>query len=121
MSISSYDDTASTELNGDYDSLHDPDMVTHIEDNVNSPDSFDIDGDVHIDSDGGDDAEEDAEEEDIVEQDEEQVENKDENEDDSKEPRTISQGEMVNTSADDVDTIVDNQLISLPDQSQQMR
>jgi len=31
------------------------------------------------------------------------------------------QGEMVNTPADDVDTIVDHQLIVLPEQGQQMR
>jgi len=44
----------------------------------------------------------------------------DEVEDDGKEPQTISQGEMVNTSADDVDTMVDNQPLVLPEQGQKM-
>jgi len=50
-----------------------------------------------------------------VEEDEEE-----ENEHDRKEPRTIGQGEMVNTSADDVDTMVDDQPIVLPEQGQEM-
>jgi hypothetical protein len=48
-------------------------------------------------------------------------EEEDKDEDDGKEPRTIGQGEMVNTSADDVDTMVDDQLIVLPEQFQEMR
>jgi hypothetical protein len=39
------------------------------------------------------------------------MEEEDENDDDGKEPWTIGQGEMVNSSADDVDTIVDDQPI----------
>jgi len=57
-------------------------------------------------------------EEDEQEEDEEKEE--DEDEYDGKEPRTIGQGEMVNTSADDVDTMVDDQLIVLPEQGQEM-
>ena len=42
-------------------------------------------------------------------------------EDDGKEPRTIGQGEMVNTPADDVGTMVDDQPIGLPEQGREMR
>jgi len=48
-------------------------------------------------------------------------ENENENEDDGKEPWTISQREMVNTSAENLDTMVDNQPIVLPEQGQVMR
>jgi hypothetical protein len=39
----------------------------------------------------------------------------------AKEPRTIGQGEMVNTSADDADCMVDDEPTVLPEQGQQMR
>jgi hypothetical protein len=39
-----------------------------------------------------------------------------EDEDNGKEPLTIGQGEMINTSADDVDTMVDDELTVLPEQ-----
>jgi hypothetical protein len=45
----------------------------------------------------------------------------DEDEDNGKEPRTIGQGEMVNTSADDADTMVDDQPTVLPEQCEEMR
>ena len=48
-------------------------------------------------------------------------EEEDKDEDDGKEPRTIGQGEMVNSSADDVDTMVDDQPIVLPEQCQEIR
>jgi hypothetical protein len=48
-------------------------------------------------------------------------EEEDKDDDDGKEPRTIGQGEMVNTLADDVDTMVDDQPIALPEQCQEMR
>lgn len=41
--------------------------------------------------------------------------------DDGKEPQTISQEEMVHTSADDIDTMVANQPSVLPEQRQEMR
>jgi hypothetical protein len=47
-------------------------------------------------------------------------EEEDEDEDNGKEPWTIGQEEMVNTSADDADTLVDNQPTVLPEQGQQM-
>jgi hypothetical protein len=43
-------------------------------------------------------------------------EDEEEDEDNGKEPRTIGQGEMVNTSADDVDTMVDDEPTVLPEQ-----
>jgi hypothetical protein len=48
-------------------------------------------------------------------------EKEDKDKDDGKELRTIGQGEMVNTAADDVDTMVDDQPIVLPEQCQEMR
>jgi len=45
----------------------------------------------------------------------------DEDEDNGKEPRRIGQGELVNTSADDADTMVDDQPTVLPEQGQEMR
>jgi len=57
------------------------------------------------------------EEEGEVEEDEEE----DEDEDNGKEPWTIGEGEMVNTLADDIDTMVHNKLIVLPEQGQEMR
>jgi hypothetical protein len=55
---------------------------------------------VDMERDGDDEVEEDEEKDD--------EEEGDEDEDDGKEPRTIGQGEMVNTSADNVDTMVDD-------------
>jgi hypothetical protein len=110
VSISSDDDTDSTESDGEYDSELDPDVVMCIEDDVDAPDGVDLDGDVDMERDGDDEAEEDEKKED------EEEEEVDEDEDDGKEPRMIGQGEMVNTSADDVDTMVDDQPIVLPEQ-----
>ena len=76
-----------------------------MEDDIDAPDSIDLDGDVHMERDGDDKEEEDEEEEDEEEE--------DENGDDGKEPRMIGQGAMVIPSADDVDTMVDNQPIVL--------
>jgi hypothetical protein len=44
----------------------------------------------------------------------------DQDEDDGKEPRTIGQGEMVNSLADDADTMEDDQPTVLPEQGQEM-
>jgi len=46
-------------------------------------------------------------------------EDEQEDEDNGKEPRTIGQGEMVNTSADATDTMVDDQPTVLPEQGQE--
>jgi hypothetical protein len=55
----------------------------------------------------------------VEEEDEDEEEDKDE--DDCKQSRTIAQGEMVNTSADDADTMVDNEPTLRPEQCQEMR
>jgi len=88
-----------------------------MEDDVDVLDGVDLDSDVHMERDGED--EEDEEEED--EKEEEVVdENEEEDEDNGKEPRTIGQGEMVNSSADDADTMVDDEPTVLPEQGQEM-
>jgi hypothetical protein len=121
VSISSDDDTDCTESDGEYDSELDPDLDMRMEDDVDAPDGVDLDGDVDMERDGDDEEGEDEKKEDEEEEvvDEDQVEDKDE--DDGKEPRTIGQGEMVNSSADDVETMVDDQPIVLPEQCQVMR
>jgi len=120
VAIFSDNDTDSTESDGEYDSELDPDVDMRMKDDVDAPDSIDLDGNVDMERDGDDEEEEDEkkedEEEEVVDEDEED----DKNEDDGKEPRTIGQGEMVNTSADDVDTMVDDQPIVLPEQCQEM-
>ena len=125
MSISSDDDTNSTEVsNSEYDSEHDSDVHMRMEDDVDAPDGVDLDGDVDMERDGDDEEEEDEEEEDEEKEDddeEEEEEEEDKDEDDAKEPRTIGDGEMVHTVADDVDTIVDYQRIVLPEHGQEMR
>jgi hypothetical protein len=97
-----------------------------VEDDVEAPDVVDLDGDGDIERDGDDDEEEDEEEEDEEKEDEEVVKEEDEDEkkdkdkDDGKEPQTIGQGEMVNKSADEADTMVDNEPTVLPEPSQGM-
>jgi hypothetical protein len=65
-----------------------------------------------MDRDGDDEVEKDEQEEVEVEE--------DGDDDDGKEPRTIGLGEIVNKSADNVDTMVDDQPIVLPEQGQEM-
>jgi len=97
-----------------------------MEDDVDAPDSVDLDGDVDMERDCDDDEEEDEEQEDEEQEDEEEEEEEDEDEeedkdeDDGKEPRTIGQGEIVNTSADDANTMVDDEPTVLPEQGQDM-
>ena len=128
VSISSDDDPDSTEKSdSEYDSEHNSDVDIRMEDDVDAPDGIDLDGDVDMERDGDDDEEEDNEEEDEEKEDEEEVEEEDEDEeedkdeDDGKEPRTIGPGEMVNTLADDADTVVDDDPTMLPEQGQEMR
>jgi hypothetical protein len=121
VSISSDDDTDSTESDGEYDSELDPDVDMHMEDDVEARDGVDSDGDVDMERDGDDEEEEDEKKEDEEEEAVDEDEEEDKEEDDGKEPWTIGQGEMVNTSADDVDTMVDDQPFVLPEQSQEMR
>jgi len=94
-----------------------------MEDDVDAPDSFDLDRNVDMERDGDDKQEEDQEEQDKEEQDEAEEEDEaeeDEDEDDDKEPWTIGQRERVNSSADDVNPMVDDQPIVLPEQGQEM-
>jgi len=74
---------------------------------ADATDGVALDGDVDKERYGDDEEEEDQEED-------------DEDDDDGKEPQMIGQEEMTNTSADDVDTMVDNQPIVLPEQGEEM-
>jgi len=98
-----------------------------IVDDVNVPAGVDLYGDLHMEKDSDDDEEDDEPEEDEEKEDEEEVEEEDEygeedkGEDAGKEPRTVGQGEMVNTSTNDSDTMVDYEPTMLPAQGQEMR
>jgi hypothetical protein len=95
-----------------------------MEENVDARDGVDLDGDVDMewdDEDEKDEEGEDEKEEEEVDEDEEEDEDEDEDEDNGKEPRTIGQGEMVNTSADYADTIVDDLPTMLPEHGQYIR
>ena len=125
VSISSDDDTHSTtKSDSKYDSEHDSGGDMRMEDDMDAPEGVDLDGDLDMEMDGDDDEEEDEEEEDDEKEDEEEVEEEDEDEeedkdeDDGKEPWTIGQGEMVNTSADNADTMVDDEPTVLHEQGQ---
>jgi hypothetical protein len=110
VSISSDEDTGSTKSDGEYDSELDVDMC--MEDDVGKLDGVDLDGNVDLERDGEDvedEEEKDEKEEEVVDEDEE------EDEENGKEPRTIGQGEMVNTSADDADTMADDKPTLLPE------
>jgi hypothetical protein len=110
---SSDDDTDPTKSDGEYDSEPDPDVNMCTQDDVDTPDSVNLGGDVDMEWDSDD-----AEEKDEEKEDEDKEENKDE--DEGKKPPTIGQGKMPNTVADDVDTMVDNQPIVLPEQGQEI-
>jgi hypothetical protein len=117
MSVSSDDDTDSTEKSdSEFDSDLDPDVDMHMEDNVDAPDGIQLEGDVDIERDGDNDQGEDQEEEDEMKEDEEE----DKDEKDGKEPQRIGQGEIVNTSVDNADTMVDDEPTVLPEQGQEM-
>jgi len=116
--ISSDDDTHSTKSDGEYDSALDPDVNMPMEDDVDAQDGVDLDGDMDMERashDEEDEEGEDEKEEEEVDEDEEEDEDEDEDEDNGEEPRTMCQGEMVNTSADDADTMVDDQPTVLPE------
>jgi len=116
--IDEVNDADSTKSDGEYDLEHDPSVDTCMEDDMDTPDGVDLDGDVDMETDSED--EEDQEEEDEKEEDGKEEEVVDEDEDNGKEPRTIGQGEVVNTSAEDADTMVDDQPTVLPGQGQEM-
>jgi hypothetical protein len=113
VSIASDDDTDSIEeSDSDYDLELNSDVDMHLEDNVEAPDDMNLDWDLDMGMDGDDEKEEDEEEH------AEEVE--DEDEDDGNEPETIGQGEMVIISADDVDSMVDDDPILHSEQGQEM-
>ena len=90
---------------------------------MNAPYGVDTHSDVHLGKDSDDEEEEDKEEDDKEEKDEEKEdedEEEDDHKDDGKEHQMIGQGEMVNTSPDNVDTMVDNEAIVLYEQGQGM-
>jgi len=116
LSIPLADDTDSTESDGEYDSALDVDM--YMENDVDAPDGVVIDSEVDMERAGED--EEDEEEEDEKEEEEVVDEDEEEDEDNGKEPQTIGQGAMVSTSADDADTMVDDDQTVLPEQGQEM-
>jgi len=87
-----------------------------IEDDVDAPDSVDLDGD--LDKERYVDDEEKEYEDETNEMEDDEV---DQNEDDGKETWTIGQGEMIDISADNVDTTADNQPIMLHEQGQKFR
>jgi hypothetical protein len=121
VSISSDDDTDCTEADGEYNSEHDSNVDMRMEDDVNAPEGVDLDGDVDMETDGDDEEEEDQKTEDEEEEEMDDDEEKDKDKDNGKEPRTIGQGEMVNTSADNLDTMVHDQPLVKPEQRQEMR
>jgi hypothetical protein len=124
VSLSSDVHTGTPDSDGEYDSEHDSDVAIPLESNVEAPDGIDLDGDVDMEKDGDDEREEDEEMKQEGKEDEEEVEDEEEedkDENDGKEPWMIGQGEMVNTSADNVDTMVANQPILLSEQGQEMR
>jgi hypothetical protein len=113
VSTSSDDDTDSTEESvSEFDSELDPFVNMHVQDDQNAPDGNDFEGNVDMEREFDDEVEEDE-----LEDDEEA---EDEDEEDAKEPLTIGQGEMVNASADDVETMVDDQPTVLLEQRQVM-
>jgi hypothetical protein len=91
-------------------------------DGVNAPNGVYLNCNVDLERDCDDEEQEDEEEEDDMEEkvvDENKEEDKDNN--DGKDPGAIGQREMVNTSAEDVDTMGDNHPILQPGQGQEMR
>ena len=91
-----------------------------MQDDVDTQYGVALDSDMDMERDG-DDAEEKEKEEEHEKDEEEQDEDEDEDEDDGNDPRTICQGEMIDPSAYDVDTIVDDQPTMLPEQGPVMR
>jgi len=93
-----------------------------MEDDVDALYSVDLYSDVDMARHGDNEKEEEKYEDDVGEKDEDEEDEdkeEDEDEDDGKEPQTIDLGDMVNTSAYDVDTMSDNQPIMLPEQGQE--
>ena len=121
--MSSNDDTDSTEeSDSKSDAEHDSYVYMSIEDHVDAPYYVNLDSNVDMEWDGDNEEEEDEEEKEEQEEDEDEDQNEDEDgdENDDKELRKIGQGEMVNTSADNVDTMVDEEPTGLSEKCQGM-
>jgi len=112
-------------LDGEYDSEHDSGVDMHMEEDVDAQDGVDLVGNVHMERDGDEEEEaeleKDEEQMEKNEKDEEEEQEEDKDEDDSKEPQTIGQEAVLNTSSDDADTMVDVQAIVLSEQGQETR
>jgi hypothetical protein len=94
-----------------------------MEDEVDAPEGMNLDDNVDLVKPSDDKEEEDEEVEDEEvddEKEEDEGEEEDKEEDHGKEPRKIGQEEMVNTSADDVNAMVNTQPIVLPEQGHEM-
>jgi hypothetical protein len=111
------------ELDGKCNSAHVSGADFSLEEDVGTPGSINLDGDVDMESYSDDEVEKEKEDEDEQEEqekeedeneEEDEDEQEDENENDSKEPSTIDQGEKVMTFTDNLDTMVDYQPILLP-------
>lgn len=113
MSICLDDDTNSTEqLDGNYAPDHDSSMEMHMDNTRDAQYGVDLNDDVDIQMDSDNEEEESGEEDD--EKDEDEDEEKDGDEHNGKEPQMIAQGGMVNTLADDADSMLNTQPIILP-------
>jgi len=130
VSISSDDDTNSTIVShGEYDSENDSDVDMHMKDDVDAHYWVDLDGDVAMERDGDIEVQENEEQEDEEVEDEEvedeenddEDEEKDEAVEECKKPRTVGQGEMLHTSYDDVQTMVNDQPFVVPEHGLEMR
>jgi hypothetical protein len=120
VSISSDDDTHTTESDSKYDSERDPDLDIRMEDDLYAPHGVDLDGEVDMKGEGED--QEIEEQEDVKEEEEvDENEEEDEDKDNGKELRTIGQGEMVNSLIGDADTMVDDTPTVLREKGQMMR
>jgi len=91
-----------------------------MEDDMDAPCGVDLVCDEGLTRDSDDFEEEVEDIEDEAVEEEEEKEEEDENVNDGKEPRTIGQGEIVTTSADNVDAMIVNQPIMIPEQGQEM-
>jgi hypothetical protein len=118
LSIASDDNPDCTETDGEYHSEAEYNVHMQIMDDVDAQAGRDLHSDVDMERDGDneeDEEEEDEKAEEVVDEDEER------DVDNDKESPTIGQGEMVNTSGDDADTMVDNETTVLQEQGQKMR
>jgi hypothetical protein len=106
------------ESDSEYDLEHHSDVDLHLEDDGEAPHSIDLPGDVNMETNFVTDYEEEEEEEE--EQEEDVDKETDVNEDVGKEPQTIGQEEMVNSSADAVDTTIDYQPVIIRKQGEEM-